>query len=304
MPDATLQSLSDALAAAVEVAGGSLVAVQARRTESTGVHWRDGLVVTAEHCVKRDEDIRVVLPDGHAVAASLAGRDAGTDLAVLRIPEGLLPVAEQADAARLRVGHVVVAVARSSDDGLGVSMGVLSALSGPWRTWRGGHVERFVQPDLTLYPGFSGGALADVAGRALGIATSGLSRSLSIALPGDTVDRVVDEILRRGHVRRGYMGIAMHPVRLQPSIQKKLQRTQDTAVVLVNVEPGGPAEQAGMLVGDVVVGVGGQPVCDVDEMLAIVGREGATSVLALSVLRGGVVTDVSLTLGERPARDL
>src|SRR6059058_2156033 len=165
-----LQSLSTELADAVESAGRAVVAIHARRRiPASGVHWRPGVVVATHHTINRDDNITVTLPDGRTVPATLAGRDPGTDLAVLKVQGAEWPAAEIGDAAALKVGHVVLAVARPGEHGLSASVGVVSYLGEAWRTWRGGQIDRFVRPDLTLYPGFSGGPLADVQGRVIDV---------------------------------------------------------------------------------------------------------------------------------------
>src|SRR5438309_147972 len=161
-----LVDLSNTLADAVERVGKSVVAVKARsRVPSSGVYWQQGIIVTADHTVERDDNITVTLPDGNDVQASLAARDSGTDLAVLKVDGAGLSGATLGDANELRVGHLVLAVARPGDTGLSATMGPVSVVGGPWRTWSGGQIDRLVRPDLTLYPGFSGGPLIDTQGR-------------------------------------------------------------------------------------------------------------------------------------------
>jgi S1-C subfamily serine protease len=182
----TLLSLSNELAEAVERVSGAVVAVNARpRLASTGMHWRPGIIVTADHTVRSDEDITIARPDGRTTPASLVGRDPSTDLAVLRISDADLPVAALGEPGSLQVGHIVLAVGH----GPRVSWGVMSALGGRWHSARGGAIDQFLRPDLTLYPGFSGGPLVDVQGRVLGINTSGLLHQLELAIPSTTVGR-------------------------------------------------------------------------------------------------------------------
>jgi S1-C subfamily serine protease len=171
------------------------------------------VIVTANHTVKRDEEISIGLPDGRTIPALLAGRDASTDLAALKLPEGECPTVERGDAGSQRVGHVVLAVARPGERSLSASWGVISALGGPWRTWYGGQVDQFIRVDLTLYAGFSGGPLVDAHGRVMGINTSG-PRGLVLTIPSSTVDRVVGQLLEKGRIMHGYLGVGMQPVRL------------------------------------------------------------------------------------------
>src|SRR5437870_2596831 len=202
-----LAALSNELAAAVKQVEGHVVAVHARpRFSSSGVLWRPGVLVTAEHTVRREEEITVTLPDGTNQPATLAGSDPGTDVAVLKTNwAGGRPVAQNvADPAP---GNLVLSLGRSEDSGVNATMGIVSAVSGTWRTWRGGRLDRYIRLDLTLYPGSSGGVVVNTAGEAIGIATSALSRIAGLAIPASAIDRVVDQILAHGKVTRGYPGV-------------------------------------------------------------------------------------------------
>ena len=298
-----LLSLSNDLAGAVERAGRATVAVNARqRVPSSGVQWRPGIVVTADHTIERDEDITVTLPDGRTVPATLAGRDPGTDLAVLKVQGVEWPAAEIGDAAALKVGHVVLAVARPGEHGLSASVGVVSYLGEAWRTWRGGQIDRFVRPDLTLYPGFSGGPLVDVQGRVMGVNTSGLSRGGALAIPASTVQRVADQLVATGRIARGYLGIGMQPVTVPDALKSKLGLATGGGLVVVSVQPGGPAEKAGVLIGDILVALDGKPVADTDDVQALLDPERVGKSIAATVIRGGEVAALTVTVGERPQR--
>lgn len=302
-----LRSLSDDLAAAVERAGRSIVAIHARpRIPASGIQWRDGVIVAASHTVRRDEDIPVTLPDGSRVRAHVVGRDGGTDLAVLRL-EGAesstaLSVAERAPEEALRVGAVVLAVGRPGDSGVTVSLGVISAVGDRWRTWSGGEIDRFVRLDLNVYDGFSGGPLVDADGRVLGMNCSALARGAPLTIPSVTVDRVVDALLTRGHVSRAYLGVAMQPVRLTRSLAERLQLAETPeGVLVVMIESDSPADNAGLLVGDVIVAAGGTPVGEPQDVAELLGSERVGATLELSVVRGGERRTTSVTIGERPA---
>jgi S1-C subfamily serine protease len=291
-----LHSLSNELAAAAERAGRSIVSVHARRRlPSTGTQWRPGSIVTADHTVRVDEDITVVLPGNRTVPARLAGRDPSTDIALLAVEESL-PVAEQADPASVRIGHVVLALG----PGPSVSWGVVSMLGSGWRTWRGGEVDRLIRPDLTFYPGFSGGPLVDTEGRVLGMNTSGLSRQLRLTVPGSTVDRVVDELLRSGRVSQGYLGIATQSVRLPDALRNRLAPDQDTGVIVLNVAPDSPASRAGLVIGDVLVALGGAPTADPGDVLAALGPARVGTAIAVSIIRAGQPITLEVRIEERP----
>jgi S1-C subfamily serine protease len=298
-----LLGLSNDLANAVEAAGVSIVTVHARnRVPSSGVHWTPGVVVTADHTLERDDGITVGLPDGRTLQATVAGRDPSTDLAILKIDAGDLPAASIGNSEDLKIGHMVLAVGRPGEHGLAASWGAISALGGAWRTWGGGSVDQLIRPDVTLYPGFSGGPLVDARGQVVGINTSGLSRSLNLALPTSTVRRVHDALLNTGHIARGYLGIAMQPVQLPPSLREPLGLPKETGLIVVHVEPGGPAEAAGAYVGDILVAIEGSPIADTDDVQRHLDPETIGKAVAVQVVRGGALASLSVTVGSRPQR--
>jgi S1-C subfamily serine protease len=299
-----LLALSNDLAEAVARAGQAVVAVYARpRMPSSGVHWRQGVVVTADHTVRRDEEISVGLPDGRTVPAALAGRDASTDLAILTLTAAELPVADIGDASALRVGHVILAVGRPGERGRGLSAswGVISALGGPWRSWHGGQIDQFIRPDVSLYPGFSGGPLVDAHGRVMGINTSG-PRSIPLTIPPATVNRVVGQLLEKGRIVRGYLGLGMQPVRLPERLKQSLNLRGMSGIIIVAVEPASPAEKAGLLIGDVLVALDGVPVGDTADIQALLGPERVGTAVSASIIRAGVLAERVITIGERPQR--
>jgi S1-C subfamily serine protease len=295
----TLLALSNDLASAVERAARSVVAVHARpRLPSTGVHWRPGIVVTAEHTVRVEEQIRVAWPDGRTAPASLVGRDPGTDLAVLRIAEADWSVAEAPDGDDLKVGHLVLAVGY----GPRASWGVVSAVGGAWRTWRGGEVDRFIRVDLVLYPGFSGGPLVAAASRMAGLVTSALSRRHELAVPTSTVTRVVDELLATGRISRSYLGLGLQPVRLPEALRHLAPSPNGRGLIAVSIEADGPAARAGLMLGDVLVALEGAPLQDPDDVQAVLAGRRPGAAVTASLVRAGAPLEVSITLGERPAR--
>jgi len=287
-----LATLSQELAAAVANAGKSVVAVHARpRFSSSGTFWRPGVIVTAEHTIRREEEITVTLPDGAKAPATLVGSDPGTDIAVLRVEQEGVPVGQAA--AQPAPGNLALAIGRSHDSGVNATWGIVSAVSGPWRTWRGGRLDAYIRLDLTLYPGSSGGLVINTDGAPLGIATSALSRIAGLAIPAATIDRVVDEILARGHVARGYLGLGLQPVEL-PDHQKGL--------IVLSVEREGPAAKAGVLIGDILLALGGRSTADTDDVQAALESHGVAKNVEATVLRGGASQKITVTIGERPRR--
>mgnify|MGYP001005841343 CR=1 FL=1 len=298
--DSTLTQLSEALSSAVEQVAASAVVIHARpRASSSGVIWQPGIVVTADHTVQFDE-AHVRLPDGTEAKAAVAARDRATDLAVLRV-EAASTAPRFANLDTLKPGNLALAVGRT-DQGLTATMGIISTVGGPWRTWRGGLLDRFVRLDVAMYASSSGAAVADATGAVLGIASAGLSRTSAIAIPRSTVDQVVSELLTRGRVARGYLGVGLQPVPLPEHLKSKLTSQQDGGVIVLSVEPGGPAEAGGLFIGDVVLDLNGQPVTDTDEMQAALGAAAVGSAVRVTVLRGGDVRTVEVTVGERPRK--
>ena len=296
-----LAELSSQLASAVENAGQSVVAIHARRRiPSSGIVWRDGVVVSASHTVRRNEDIEVALPTGESAGATIAGRDAATDLVALRLTGATPRVAPRADADALRIGSIVLAVGRPGRD-VTASFGIISAVAEGWRTVQGTRVDRVLRLDLAVYDGFSGGPLIDVSGGVVGLNNSALARGTPIALPAAVVDRVVDELLQRGHVRRAYLGVAVHPIALGAAFAKHHQLAGEIALMVMSVAERGPAERAGLMVGDVLIEANGQPLRRPSDLLDALSSVRDGSQLALTFLRGGTRKSLSVTPGDRDA---
>jgi S1-C subfamily serine protease len=299
----TLLALSNNLADAVEQAGRYVVAVKARsRISSSGIHWRKGVIVTADETIKRSEDITITLPDGRTVPAILAGRDSSTDIAVLKLPDIELPIAQVEESPSLKVGHLVLAVGRSDETGLNASMGTVSALGGSWRSSYGGLIDQFVRLDLTLYPSIEGGPLVDATGRVVGIVVSGPRRTV-LAIPATTVKRVVDALLEKGRIARGYLGLGMQPVRLPEALKSTLNLASVGGVIVINVETNGPADKAGVLIGDVLVAIDDTPVKDTGDVQAMLSSQSVGQTLNVQIVRGGALVEVAIAPAERQAKE-
>ncbi|HVE79797.1 MAG TPA: trypsin-like peptidase domain-containing protein [Gemmatimonadaceae bacterium] len=295
-----LQSMSDALAAAVGSAAESLVAIHARRRiPASGIHWRDGVLVATSHTIRKEEDIEVTLHGGRTARATLAGRDPGTDLAVLRLEGSAPPPASLAGEAGLAVGSLVVAAGRPGAD-VTAALGIVAELGGEYRTWAGGTIDRYVRLDITVQDGFSGGALLAAAGRVVGVNTSALARGSAVAIPIPTVERVMKQLLATGRVARAYAGLALQPVVLPPAQAERLGAR--AGLLVVGVEPDGPAERAGIILGDVLLSVNGKSVSDPRELLALLTSDRVGQTIPMRFARGGNAIDLSLTVGERPRR--
>lgn len=292
-----LQNLSNALAATVESAGPSVVRVEGRRRgPASGVVWSaDGLIVTTHHVLEGD-DIKVGLPDGNKVKATLVGRDPTTDLALLRAETTGLTPAAWGDTDAARVGHMVLALGRPGES-VRATLGIISALGKSWQTPSGGRVDRYLQTDVVMYPGFSGGPLVDSESHVLGINTSALLRGISLTIPTLTVRQVVETLLTHGRVRRGHLGVAAQPARLQGDLPKQVG--QETGLLLISVEQGSPADKGGLLMGDTIVVLDGQPVRHLDDLLALLSGDKIGASVPVRIVRGGRVEELKVTIGER-----
>lgn len=294
-----LEQLSQELAATVETVGESTVRVEGRRRlPATGVLWNgDGVIVTSHHVVERKDNIHVGLPNGETVDAQLVGRDPSTDLAVLRVNASGLQAANWASADEVKVGHLVLALGRPGEN-MQATLGVISAIEGRWRTRAGGDMDTYLQTDVVMYPGFSGGPLVGADNKVIGINSSALARGASITIPAATVDRVVRVLLEHGQVQRGYLGVGTQPVRLPTVNAEKLG--QETGLLVVSVEPDSPADQGGLLIGDILVHFSGEKLSDVDTLLALLSGDTVGKSIPVKIVRGGQVQDIKVTVGIRP----
>lgn len=255
------------------------------------------MIVTAAHAIRRDDEVPVILADGSRASAQLAGRDPDTDIAVLRIPGVSAPSITATTVPR--TGELVVAVGRYAPGPLALT-GIVSTSGGAWKTWRGGPLDALLRLDLGAYPRSSGSLVVDTEGRFIGMLTTGLTRTAPVAVPAATVARVAAELLERGSIARGYIGVSLHPVPLPSAYAQALNRGQHSGVMILGVEPNGPADKGGILVGDVIVEINSQPVTDTDDIqIALRGSVGKE--LPVVVFRGGQRTELRVTVGERKA---
>jgi S1-C subfamily serine protease len=299
MSKTILVELSDALADAAEIAGKSTVLVNARRRmPASGIVFAPDLVLTAEHAIEKNEDITVVSGDGIEVPAKIAGRDAGTDLAVLKLERSVGTVAEVTkDPARL--GQIALALARPSRDGIEASLGTVSAIGGPVQTGRGGMLERYYRTDSISYPGFSGGPLVAADGSILGLNTSGLSNGAALTIPADIAWNTAEILVRDGQIKRGYLGIRSQTVDIPAISQDALKRKQATGLLVMSVEKNSPAARSGLIVGDILVAVAGSPILHHDELFSRLNGDIVGKATPVEILRGGQPQTVNIVIGER-----
>ena len=298
MPLSDLQGLSDQFAAVVEKASQSVVRVDARhRVAGTGIVWSaDGIVVTADHVVEKEEGIEVLLSNGKSAKAELIGRDPSTDVAALRLSGASgLSMANWTEPAQIKAGHLCFALGKPWDNTPIVSGGIINAVGVGIR----GHGRNgFVQSDVVMLPGFSGGPLVDASARVIGMNSSVLGRGVSLAIPVEVMRRVVNDLLKEGRVKRAYLGVGLQPVPLAASLSDKAGG-QDRALMILTVESGGPAEQSGLLPGDILLALDGTPLTEVEALQKSLSPERVGQSVKARVVRGGEVREVTVKVGSR-----
>ena len=295
-----LIALSNALAQETDRAAACTVAIHTEaRGSSSGVVWRPGVIVTAEHALRQDEEIQVTLPDGRIVPATLAGRDASTDLAVLRCAEATSPVSEIGDASAVKPGSLVLVVGRTRASGPVAALGAISMVTSERRNWTGAGLVPYIRIDVGLQPTAVGGAVVDAHGRGIGVATPRFARFGAIAVPAATVNRTVDTLLEKGRIPRGYLGVGLQTIHLPESLRQLLQGEQKTAAIVLEVEPDGPAHKAGFVIGDILSSIGGKPIARVEDVHAQLSAEAIGKPLAVKYFRGGALQETRIVVGER-----
>jgi S1-C subfamily serine protease len=299
-----LVALSSELARAVATIATSVVYVDSHpRRDASGIVWDEHHVVTVDHAIEREDEIDLLLGNGVTARATLAGRDPSTDLALLHVDATLQP-APRADLATLGVGHLVLAVGRDEDGATAASFGIVSSFDGPWRTWRGGEVDRFLRPDCTIAPAFSGGPLVDATGRVVGMNTWGLSRRMPLTLPITTIERVVSELqIGGGRIPRGYLGIAMQSIALPQRLREARGIEQRSGAIVMDVAQSSPAERAGLEIGDVILALGNRTIEDSEDVQRSLASSAPGTKQRLAFLRGGTPHDVEIVIGERSRDD-
>jgi S1-C subfamily serine protease len=296
-----LSALSDRLTTLVSQAATHVVRVEGRRRGGgSGVAWSaDGVVVTSDHLLERDEEIGVGLPSGEVAAAEVVGRDPTTDVAVVRLRGGALAPVEWADAGALAAGALVLSVARPGRTPR-AGLGIVARTSGEWRAPPGGKIDRYLETTIDVHRGLSGALVLSASGAPVGLATSGLVRGTAMILPTSTLRRVVKSLLAHGEVRRGYLGLATIPVPLDATLRARTG--EEVALLVTRVEPGSPAERAGVALGDAIVSFGGETLQDPGALLAFLSEERIGDAVALRLLRAGEVRDLTVTVGTRGRR--
>lgn len=296
-----LVELSDALASATEQAAATVVAVHSEpRGSASGVVWRPGVIVTSEHALRRDEDIRVTLADGRVAQATLVGRDPSTDLAVLKCAEATAATATAGDPTALKPGSLILAVGRTRASGPVAAFGVVSLVALERKTWTGVSLTPYVRLDVSIQPTAVGGAVVDAAGKIFGVITPRFGRFGSTLTPAATVNSVVDTLLEKGRIPRGYLGVGLQPVRLPEALRQMLKREERTAVIVLEIEPNSPANRAGLMIGDIIVTLAANIVSRLDDIHSKLHGSAIGKPFAIGFVRGGALQEAEITVAERP----
>ena len=290
-----LIALSQNIAEIIETVGKSIVAMQGQRFSCSGIYWQEGIIVTSAENIKRPKDVTITLPDGDTAPVKLLGSDRSRDVAVFET-DAKLPVAPIDRECELKVGQSAIAVG-NSPKGLIASQGIVSTVGDPWRSTMGGYIDRFIRVDLNLYSGMAGSALVNAEGQIVGFNTTGPRRSV-LTIPAATVDRVVTQLLEQGHIRRGYLGIAMQPVDLPDSLVTEFSLQTQQGLMIVNVEPQSPAAEAGILLGDILTRIETTSVAKLRDLQTFLEPQNIGKAIAVELIRAGKLENISLTVGD------
>ena len=298
MTNDLLSTFSNQLADAVASASPAVVQVHGRKRPASGLVYADGAIVTTARALGREDGLRVRRHDGEELDAELAGWDPTTSLAVLRVANLGIP-AIAVSPTPPRVGHLALAVARSWSNVITASAGLVSVIGGPLPTGRRRAIDQVIRTTAPMHDGFAGGAFIDTSGALLGVATATSIRGLAVVIPASIAWKAAATILEHGQLKRGYLGIAGRPVPVADAQRAAIGR--DTALLIMGVTSGSPAADAGLLVGDLLFELDGQPVESPEDLLDLLAGDRVGRAVRVKVLRGGAPAEITVTVGARPA---
>jgi serine protease Do len=294
----TLSALSNEFASLVDAVAPSVVQVQGHRRSVSGVVIQNDVVVTMVNAIRREDGLRVRRHDGYTIDVELAGWDPATGIGVLRASNlDVTPAPQATDTPR--VGSLAIAVARSWSNSVTASAGTIAVIGGPLPTGRRRSIEQVLRTTARMHDGFAGGAFVGPSGGVIGITTASAIRGLGVVIPASIAWRAASDVLKHGRPRRGYLGIAGQAVELGP--RHRAGTGCERGLLVVGVNPGGPADDAGLLIGDVLIEVEGQPISSPDDLLDLLTADRVGRTIAARLLRGGAAQEVSLTVAERTA---
>jgi S1-C subfamily serine protease len=292
-----LVQFSNALVARAALAKGAVAAIRlAHGRHITGMLWQSGLVVASEQSLPRKEEFELVAPGGAVVTAKLAGRDSSTNIAILKLAE---PIAAPSIAAgEAQPGALALAIGADGSGGASARLGVVNLVGAEWHSSRGGLIDRRIVLDLRLAHREEGGPVFDAAGACLGMSTFG-PRGQVIVIPTATIERVVPQLAKAGHVARGWLGVALQPVAVPDALRETAD--QSSGLMVMSVVEGGPAAQAGIVAGDIILSVDGTSTHRLRRIAKLFGADSIGRKADLRLIRSGAVITVQTTIAERQA---
>ena len=298
-----LEAYSQSVADLVAQAGRAVVAIKpgAYRIAS-GVVFRENLVAVNNHQLKREGSVPVHLPDGTEMQAAILGRDPTRDVAILQTRDTKLQACAPEDESKLKPGALAVVVGRTIDAGLSASVGILGAVGGPRRTWRGGELSRFLRLDVNLYPSQAGAVVVSSSGRCIGMATGAMLRHSALAIPPETLNQIADELLREGRIRQGYLGVGLQPVAIPDNLRSKSSLAGETGLMVLSVESGTGADKAGLQLGDILIAAGGATLSDTESLLALLRGDAVEKPMNVTLLRAGNLLDTAVQVTDKSSK--
>lgn len=287
-------TLAERVAAAQNLVAGIAVAGHRRRS---GMLWRENVVVTSEQALPESEEAEIRLPAGGNFAARIVGRDAGTNIAVLRFDGG--PASAPETAQEPRPGALVLALGADGDGGVSARLGMIHSVGGVWHSRAGGRIDRRVLIDVSVGGGEEGGPVIDAAGGVLGISTLGPRRRV-LVIPSATIERVLEPLLTKGRVERGWLGAAVQPVLVPEALQA--EAGQSLGLMVIGLTMDGPAARAGVLAGDILLTVDGAGVGSPSQLARMLDAAAVGTTVVLRLIRAGRLQSLDAAVGTRPPR--
>ncbi len=295
----SLIEFSQDLSRIVEQVGQSVVAIHGRRFAVSGIHWQSGLIISSNESISLEERIHITLPNGQTVQANVLGNDPTTDIVVLKLPKDCeLALPQKRDNTPLSVGNVVIGLGRSVENGIFASLGIVQTLGASWRSRSGGMIDQLIRVDLNLKRSGAGGPLVNAEGKVVGFNTFGPRRSV-LTIPASTIDQVVTQLQAKGRIARGYLGIGMQRIQIPQALQTQLSIPNQWGLMLVSIDPQQAAEQAGMMLGDILITLNNQPIQDSQELQAVLDPQSIGQTLTVKAIRGGELREFEVVVGER-----
>ena len=293
-PD-VLTQLSAAISARAEVAKNAVAVVRlGEERHLTGMVWQPDVVVVSEQSLPRKDEFELVAPGGSTLSAKLAGRDASTNIAILKTAG---PMAAPAfTAADAQVGTLVLAFGADGAGSASARLGLVNLVGGEWHSRRGGLIDRRIILDMALASREEGGPVFDAAGGCLGMSTFG-PRGRVIVIPHATLAREVPQLIKDGHVARGWLGVALHAVAVPDALRESADQTG--GMMVMSVVENGPAAQAGIVAGDIILSVNGISANRFRKLARYFGSDSIGRKADVRLIRSGAVVTVQTTIAER-----